>query len=381
MVLAGTAVLLAGCQPPAALSAEEGTRQKKVCSPAGEDRPGESHVELPPSETVYRLTGERVIRVAIEGRRALPELVLREGMKMGEGTTLDAASLDRDVRALVALEVLSGVRVDVTPEAGGVAVTYHVTERPFVDRVFVAGDVPSETGTYFFPVPGDVHDPAAVRRSVNDLEARLVRLGHLDAAVGAHTHAAGDGHVDLCLAVDAGPAYRVRKLVFEGNHVLSAADLRATMDEGLEESDRGKLNTEGGLLRTDLLERSLLFVNAAAYDRGLVEWKTDPPALTRTRVSSAEGGVDILVRVHEGPVFHVLGVAFEGALAAPAATYRAFVDVEVGEVFSRKKILAIVERAGELHRKLGRVDLKVHPAMTMEGELVSVKLVVEAAVQ
>jgi outer membrane protein assembly factor BamA len=228
---------------------------------------------------------------------------------------------------------------------------------------------------------GDMHDPAATRRSASELEGRLVRLGHLDAAVRTHTRVAGEQRVDLCLAVDAGPVYHVRKLAFEGNQVLSDKEMRAALDEGLEKSDRGKLNAEGGLFRADLLEGERLFLDSAAYERGLLQWKAEPPEVKRTKLPNGEGAVDIVVRVHEGPVFHLAEVGFSGALGAPAATYQAFIDVHAGEVFARAKILAIIARADELHKQLGRVDLKVHPDVALVGDLAEVDLKVESAAQ
>lgn len=380
LAMAGTALLVVGCHAPEARSAVDPERREMACSPTGDaDRGGVKHTALPPSDTVYRLTGERVTSVRIEGRRELPEAVLREAVKIAPGTLLDAAALDRDVRALVALEVLEDVWVEVAPEAGGVAVVYSVSERPFVNQVFVVGGVPGDTGTFFFPVAGDVHDPAALRRAASDLEGRLVRLGYLDASVKTHTHRLGPSRADLCLAVDAGPAYHVRKLAFSGNHAFSDAEMRKAMAEGLEESDRGKVNTEGGVFRADLLERESLFLDSTAYERGLVQWAAEAPRVTRSKTPAGEGVVDIVIRVQEGPVFHLSKVAFSGALAAPADTYAALVDVHEGEVFSRKKLFAIVERADELHKDLERPELKVTPGIRTEGDLVSVDLHVEGA--
>ena len=355
-------------------TAADRARRESACA-ADEDAPGPRYAvdmsATPPAD------GERIAAVVVEGRRGLPEEVIREAIHERAGAPFDAGAVAKDVRALDSLAVFEDVRVDAEPGDGGLTLTYHVAERPFVERVFVEGAWPKDAGAWFFPVAGDVYDGLAVKRAAAGMVSRLVRTGRLDAVVVTHARRVAEPAVDLCVAITPGLVYHVRKVAFDGNRVLSAADLQAALDASLPDEDRGKINAVGGLYRADLIERARLFLAELAYDRGLLEWESGEPVVTLARASPDEGSVDITFPVTEGPVFHVSKVTFSGALAAPEASYDALLDVHPGEVFSRARMTAVIERVNDLHTRLGRKGLSVEPHTELDGEHVSVDLRVE----
>ncbi|MFA6746951.1 MAG: POTRA domain-containing protein, partial [Aminobacterium sp.] len=60
------------------------------------------------------------------------------GTKIGE--TLNREQLQKDVEAIYELGFFSFVDVELTPEAGGVAVTYVVKENPVIEKIEISGN-------------------------------------------------------------------------------------------------------------------------------------------------------------------------------------------------------------------------------------------------
>jgi outer membrane protein insertion porin family len=352
-------------------------QRRLACDAEPEAAPASPHApealaELPPST-------DRIAAIHFAGLHSLPEAVVRGALHLHLGDSLDAAGLAQDARALSALEVFEDVRIEVERGTAGLVLTYHVAERPFVRRVFVEGPRPADAGTWFFPIPGDVYDSAAVWRAGKALAARFEHTGHLDAAVRTHARRADARTVDLCLALSPGPVYRVRKVAFTGNHVLSTPDLLQALAAGLPESDRAKVNVEGGFFRADLIAEAQLYLSSLAYDRGLLRFEGGEPEVKLTHVSPTEGSAEVTFPIEEGPIFHLAAARFTGALAAPQATYDALLDVHPGEVFSRWTMITVKERAEALHVKLGRKDLVVRPFTDLDADQVRVDFRVEVS--
>jgi outer membrane protein insertion porin family len=306
--------------------------------------------------------------VRVAGSHAATEAMIREAITTREGSTLDAASVAKDVRAILALGVFDDVRVDATPSPLGIEVVFRVDERPLVERVFVEGDA-SVAGASFLPVAGDVYDVETLARARQDMEARLRDLGYHDAAVRARARRVSPAAVDLCFAIERGPLYRVRRFAFTGNRVLSTAALRGAID-----TRHGKVNVEGGIYRADLFSDDQDRIRALYYDRGLLGMEIAAPEVKVLRSSPSEGSVEVVIAIDEGPAYHVRALTFRGALAAPRKEYEALVDVRPGDLFVRSKVPALIERVQALHRRLGREDLEVVPETQLEGDRVSLSL-------
>jgi outer membrane protein insertion porin family len=121
------------------------------------------------------------------------------------------------------------------------------------------------------------------------------------------------------------------RVVLEGNALVPSAELLAVL-----RSDRQDA-LEGYDLE-DLLQRDVLLLSAAYYDRGYLEVRVDPPVVDR----SAASFVDVRFRIHEGIRYRIRTLTVEerdanGRAVAPVGTkkLRERMTLRPGDVFAR----------------------------------------------
>lgn len=279
----------------------------------------------------------QVARVEIRGRRA-PAL-LCERFPIRPGDPIELATTDINVRALYAEGRVDDVVVYKEVRKDGITVVYDVKIRKRVRSVkirpmadleqSIADELVTEA-----PLWEDTARFDAMTRAAIDT---LSFQGYRRANISVETAPADDeGEVNVTLVVDPGPRIVVSSFVIDGFSAALMAEVMPLI--------RTKV---GQPFVQEMLERDVLVLTSALFDRGLVTASFAAPKI----VESPDGSkVEILLQVTEGPVFKVRQVKFAGDLVAPAATYlREAWKTKTGAVFSRTKVVEDVESVKRFH--------------------------------
>lgn len=143
-------------------------------------------------------------------------------------------------------------------------------------------------------------DRAALDDVAFALELAYQERGFLKIAIGYGLEAGSIGRPAALFRIDEGPLVRVRELVIEGAERLEPARVRARLGR----FDAGRpLDREG-------LERAIESLRELYLERGHRRLVLPDPEL----VFHADDTVSILVRIDEGPAFHVATVSFSGGV-------------------------------------------------------------------
>ncbi len=342
---------LAACAParPAASAhstarADDRTRRALACAAPGLPAPDWSDV---PEQTVPE--GWTATRVVIRGNGAVPARLVRAAIRQKAGEPIDPDVVAADIRRIWRLEAFSDVRVEFEAEGGGTALVYALEPRRLLGRVFYGGDGAVRVGVH----AGDLYDPARIQRRVGSLVSAARAAGYLEARGAVHARLPDESTVDLCVAVYRGPRFFIDRIVFDGNHRVDDATLRAALHTA-----DGKVERPGRPYRADLLQTDRLFLSASYFDRGMLSVRIHAP---RAVLDRARHRVTVHFQVDEGPVFRLGKLAVRGRLLTSAATYRKLLGVRSGEVFDRSRFLAGLERIRDYHLWRGHGSLAVEP--------------------
>ena len=107
-------------------------------------------------EALRSVQGEAVVRVAVTGNKTTREYVVVRELSTSAGEPLDVGTVLADLRRLDNLDVFSSVSVTATPEAGGLVVSYHVRELPYM-LPYISYDVTDQDGWSFGPAVKSVN--------------------------------------------------------------------------------------------------------------------------------------------------------------------------------------------------------------------------------
>lgn len=337
------------------------------------------------SVRVRDAVGATVVKIELEGHRAVPERILQSAIATRVGEVFERAAVAADIRRLWRLEVLADVQVLMIPESDGVALTYRVAERPLIGDISVIVDGrarrPDNADRHWrriWLMRGGVYEPWRLRRAADYALSRYRDDGHLRARarvatgpefgpesdvggeLGRGVRSAGSAPMSVCFAAELGPKYQLQDIAFTGNQKLSDQTLRAELQNA-----EGKVNVRGGRYRPDWLVRDLVRVQALYYERGYLTAELGAPEL---ELDDERSVARVVVKVEEGPQFRYGAIEIVGEPAGPRSGYRKLFAGRPGDVFVRSQVMAWIRELERRERTAGRESARVTPLTEVHRE-------------
>jgi outer membrane protein insertion porin family len=292
----------------------------------------------------------------VEGNRRVQEAVILGRIQSKPGTPFNPSQLSEDVRAVFGLGFFDDVRTRVEDFEGGVKLTFHVVERPFVRDVEFAGNRRISADTLREKIDlklGAVYNPVEVQRAREKLKEHYEEEGYFEVQITPETEAFPDGDVKVVFAIVEGRRITIDKIVIEGNKGLSDRTIKGVMQV----QERQYFILRGTLQRQKLdddVERILALYN----DHGYVQARVDS---TDIAVDRERARVTITIRLMEGPQYRIGKVEITGVTLVPQEEIRRQIKFKSGDVFSRSKVREALRGIGDLYSTIGRASAEVTP--------------------
>ncbi|RMF25099.1 MAG: outer membrane protein assembly factor BamA, partial [Deltaproteobacteria bacterium] len=288
-----------------------------------------------------------VREVQIDGNQRVEEAAIRSHVHLEPGGPLDRERVDRDIKEIYELGFFDHVWVTSEPVAGGVRVTYHVAERPYVTDLEFDGvkhvereDLEAVVNI----VPGSIFDP---RKAWEGLEAARKFYGgegYPDAKIEYELKRREGNTAVVHYHVEEGRLIRIREIRLEGVKAFKKRTLRKLMTT--RKAWLFSFLTGAGILNEDELSTDVDRLTAYYYDHGYIHARIDEPKIERRR-----DGLVVTIKIDEGPLFHVGSIGFEGDVLIEESELRRLVGFRSGDVFRasalRDAIFAVTEAYGD----------------------------------
>lgn len=179
----------------------------------------------------------------------------------------------------------------------------------------------------------------------------------------------GEGRARITYTVDAGPKVSVSSLAFEGAGGVPEEELRGAM---VTREDRW--NTSG-TLRPEVLQADLQAVRAVYLSHGYLDARIEPPEVS---FSEDREKANVTIQVHEGDVWRVGEVGFEGLKGAyPESGLREAALLPPGTVLRPSRIESAEERLRDLLDASGYNTSRVRHRLEGPPDSARVTFVVE----
>ncbi|HEX8921920.1 MAG TPA: POTRA domain-containing protein, partial [Pyrinomonadaceae bacterium] len=275
-----------------------------------------------------------VENVDIQGNRRLRDEDILYYVQTRSGDTFNAAQVERDFQAILALGFFDKAESRVLTQdgpRGGVEVIFYVKELPIIRAIEFEGlkSVPESDVLKAFREQRvgvskeAIYDPVKVRNAIRVLKELLAAKGHPNATISERLDEVSATSTGVTFVINEGDRVRVVEIQFEGNQVFSDGTLRGQM----------KYVKEAGLISrfkgTDILDRRKLdedMRRVAFYMRskGYLQARTGEPRIEglgrRTTgffiplpfLSSTDEALRVTIPVVEGRVYRIGELKVEG---------------------------------------------------------------------
>jgi outer membrane protein insertion porin family len=269
--------------------------------------------QRPEARDQDRETGPAVQRIAVVGNRKIETdaVIARLATKVGQ--PLMATRLRQDVEALFRTGFFYDVQVESASEAGGVALTYRLTEKPAMAEIVFEGNSEVESKELLEATglkPYELLNLSRIREAVEKLEKLYEDKGFFLARITHRSEEVKAGEtVKLVFQVRENDKVRVRQISFLGNDALASSRLKAVMQT--KEGGFFSFISGSGAYKQDTFERDIQTLQIFYLNEGYVQAKIDRP---QVYVTPDKRGIYISIRVEEGARYKIGAVDFAGDL-------------------------------------------------------------------
>ncbi len=286
--------------------------------------------------------------IRIEGLQRISAGTVFNYLPLGVGSSIDQTDYPEIIRALFQ----TGFFTDISLARDGNVLIVQVVERPAVAEINITGnrDISTENLRQAMRDAGLAEGRVFDRALLDQVEQELLRQyfsrGKYAVRIESSVQPLPRNRVAVNLDISEGAAARIRQINFVGNEAFSNRQLL----------DQFQLTTPGWFTlftRADQYSREKLSgdletLRSFYLDRGFLQFSIDS---TQVSLSPDKRDIYITVNLTEGNQYTISYIDLEGEMIVPAEEMRALIDLESGDVFSRRRVGeaadALVNRLGE----------------------------------
>jgi outer membrane protein assembly factor BamA len=299
-----------------------------------------------------------VARVEVEG--ASDDVKARAAIGIAAGEPVSVQKTQDAIRKLYQLGDGDDIRLEARPSSQGIVLHFAIEKRPAYAQVVIHGgsviDAP-ELEKALHASGGAPYDPVALVSTRGTLIDGLRARGFADASLGLTGVREPDGTVDLCVDLHEGSKITIESVGFKGLSKLKEAEMLAAID-----TDHGRVNAAGGIVDQPKLDEAMMKFAELFDKNGLAKANV---VLKQPRNGDK---VALSFEVDEGPVITLRRYDVKGDLITDASAYRRLMTLRSKDPFSRARLVADMQKIGEMHEKKGRKDVEIQPQTQVDDK-------------
>ncbi|MBX9767721.1 MAG: outer membrane protein assembly factor BamA, partial [Bdellovibrionales bacterium] len=284
-----------------------------------------------------------VVEIEVRGNRKIERDAILARIRTKAKEPLDANVVHQDVVDLFNLGYFYNIEVDEAPAAGGVKLTYFVTEKPSIGEIKFLGhsdvsedDLKEAIGIKQF----EILNYATIQTAVQKLEKLYEEKGFFLAKVKSKVEENPQGEtVSLTFQIEENEKVKVKRITFLGNQKMSAGDLKSK----IKTSEAGPLSflSGSGAYRQEIFDRDVQVLNSIYFNEGFVQVKISKPEIY---VTPDKKHIYITLRVEEGDQFSIGEVDFSGDLLFNREELFSAVKIKKNQTFSYEKLVGDINQ-------------------------------------
>ncbi|HTO08183.1 MAG TPA: outer membrane protein assembly factor BamA [Myxococcota bacterium] len=347
------------------------TARAQQPAPADLAAPAEAPQQEAPIPPGFR--GVVVSDIQVAGNRRIEADAVKAVIGTKVGDKITQSRLAEDVRRIYGLGFFHNVRVDIDRAPGGGAlVTYQVEENPVIRQVSISGNqnIGSDDIKQKLTITvGSTVDYPLLMENKQRIEAQYQAKGYYQAKVDYTLEPQGEGSVGVNFDVVEGKKLKLREIDFRGNKALSDRQLRGAMQTKVWTltSWVTQMWDNSGLYAEPLFYQDLDKIQRLYMDQGYIRVQLGEPD-----VQVSDEGIKVAVDISEGPQFHVGTVDVLGDETMDRDQLLSLLEQRQGDVFSRSKLTADVDRLRSFYGDRGFYDAAVNPITQVDPEKLTV---------
>ena len=217
--------------------------------------------------------------------------------------------------------------------------------------------------------PGRVLNRSVLERLENELLQQYFARGKYSVQIKTITEALSRNRVGVEIQIAEGEAAVIRSVNIVGNTVYKDKELKKGFESGKEKW--WKFWGDGDKYSKQKLSADLETLRSKYLDTGYLNFNVDS---TQVSIAPDKQDIYVTINVNEGEQYILQEIKLAGTFVVPEEELRLLVNAEVGEIFSRRQVVASTERISNRLGNDGYAFARINPIPEVDEETKTVSL-------
>ena len=217
--------------------------------------------------------------------------------------------------------------------------------------------------------PGRVLNRSVLDRLENELLQQYFARGKYSVQVKTITETLSRNRVAVQIQIAEGEAAEIRNINIVGNTVYKDKELKKEFESG--KQAWWQFWGDGDKYSKQRLSADLETLRSKYLDTGYLNFNVDS---TQVSIGPDKKDIYITINVDEGNQYILREIKLAGTFTVPEEELRQLIDAEVGEIFSRRQVVASTERISNRLGNDGYAFARVNPIPEVDEESKTVDL-------
>lgn len=322
---------------------------------------------LGPRVGLAQETGQRISALLVQGNKRIEVPAIRARLTLKEGERVTAERIREQIRALYQMGYFEDVRVETEPRAGGVAVIFVVTEKPFVTEILFDGNdnLKDEKLTEKLTVRTQSFlDQQQIKDSVERLRQLYEDEGHFSARLVPVIKSLDGERKSLTFYVKEGPKARIKTVAFDGAKSIPLKKLKKTLVTR-EYFWLMSWFDDSGVYKKEELDNDVERIRQIYFDEGYLDIKLGKPAVD---LSPDKKSFTVRFAIVEGPRFTFSRIGYKGQTIFSESELRSGSKLKDGDVIRMAEVRDDIKRATDVYGAKGYAFADINPLIQPDPE-------------
>lgn len=301
-----------------------------------------------------------ITKLITRGNKKIEADAILAKVKSKVGGPVDRELIRQDVLAIYGMGYFYNVEVSTDPSAGGVEVTYSVTEKPSMAEIYYDGndeinddDIKEAAGLKAY----EILDYGRLQEAVRKIQKAYEEKGYFLARVTYRVEDLQKGEsVRVTFNVTENDKVKVKKFIFMGNRNIKDNEIMNVLQT--KEDGFFSFLSGSGAYKQEAFDRDMQVIQYLYFNQGYVQVQIGKPEVT---VTPDKRNIYISMKIEEGDQFSVGTVDFSGDLLYTRDELFESIQVDTAGIFSYETLQSDLRELQAKYGDLGYAFANIIP--------------------
>ena len=312
-------------------------------------------------------SGQAIRSIKVRGNKRIEVPAIRSRITLKEGDQFSTEAVRGQIRAVYQMGYFEDVRVETEPVAGGVAVVFVVTEKPFITEILFDGNEKLKDEKLREKLTVRIQsflDQQQVKDSVERLRLLYEDEGHYNARIVPVIKALDAERKSLTFFITEGPRVRIKTVAFDGAKAVPAKKLKKPLVTR-EYSLLFSWFDDSGIYKKEELANDVERVRQIYLDEGYLAVQVGTPTVD---LSDDKKWFTVRFPIVEGPQFKLGKIGYGGSTVFSEPELRSGSKLKEGDVIRMAAVRDDLTRMTDLYGAKGYAFSDINPQVLPDPE-------------